>query len=117
MKIQVVNRSHHPLPQYATAQSAGMDLRAWLQEPVILQPQNGDTIVSTDVGDVCWVTGGVEGTYVAPCGDTKEISQCLGKALNYGKRTRGRERIMAYGLTTIDIAKKIESIYDSLQPS
>ena len=38
MKIQVVNRSHHPLPQYATAQSAGMDLRAYLSEPVMLQP-------------------------------------------------------------------------------
>ncbi len=38
MKIQVVNRSHHPLPQYATAQSAGMDLRAYLSEPVTLQP-------------------------------------------------------------------------------
>ncbi|MBQ3630173.1 MAG: dUTP diphosphatase [Prevotella sp.] len=38
MKIQVVNRSHHPLPQYATAQSAGMDLRAFLSEPVTLQP-------------------------------------------------------------------------------
>ena len=38
MKIQIVNRSHHPLPQYATAQSAGMDLRANLSEPVTLSP-------------------------------------------------------------------------------
>ena len=38
MKIQVVNRSHHPLPQYATAQSAGMDLRANLEAPITLQP-------------------------------------------------------------------------------
>ena len=38
MKIQVVNRSHHPLPQYATAQSAGMDLRANLEIPITLQP-------------------------------------------------------------------------------
>lgn len=74
-------------------------------------------IVSTDVGDVSWVTGGVEGTYVAPNGDTTALSHCLAEALDYGKRTKGRERIMAYGLTTIDIAKKIESIYDSLQHS
>ncbi len=38
MNIRIVNRSHHPLPAYATAQAAGMDLRAFLQEPVTLQP-------------------------------------------------------------------------------
>lgn len=38
MKIKVVNRGHQPLPQYATAQSAGMDLRANLDEPVTLKP-------------------------------------------------------------------------------
>ena len=30
MKIKVINKSHHPLPQYETALSAGMDLRAFL---------------------------------------------------------------------------------------
>lgn len=38
MKINVVNRGHQPLPEYATPQSAGMDLRANLDEPVTLQP-------------------------------------------------------------------------------
>ncbi len=38
MKIQIVNSSRHPLPAYATPQSAGMDIRANLQEPVTLQP-------------------------------------------------------------------------------
>ncbi len=38
MKINVMNRGHQPLPQYATSQSAGMDLRANLDEPVTLQP-------------------------------------------------------------------------------
>ena len=38
IQINVVNRSHHPLPQYATAQSAGMDLRANLETPVVLKP-------------------------------------------------------------------------------
>lgn len=36
--VQIVNRSHHDLPTYATEASAGMDLRANLTEPVILQP-------------------------------------------------------------------------------
>lgn len=38
MKIQVVNRGHQPLPQYATPQSAGMDLRANLSESIELKP-------------------------------------------------------------------------------
>lgn len=38
MKINIVNRGHQPLPQYATPQSAGMDLRANLDEPVTLNP-------------------------------------------------------------------------------
>lgn len=38
MKIEIVNQSHHPLPQYATSQSAGLDLRANLDEPVTLLP-------------------------------------------------------------------------------
>jgi len=38
MKIAIVNCSKHPLPTYATALSAGMDIRANLNEPVLLKP-------------------------------------------------------------------------------
>ena len=38
LKIKVVNKGHQPLPQYATALSAGMDLRANIEEPVTLKP-------------------------------------------------------------------------------
>lgn len=38
MKIQIVNKSKHPLPAYATPLSAGMDIRANLAEPVTLHP-------------------------------------------------------------------------------
>ena len=38
MKIRRVNKSTNALPQYATSQSAGIDLRANLAEPVILKP-------------------------------------------------------------------------------
>ena len=38
MKVQVVNKGHQPLPAYATEQSAGMDLRANLEESVVLKP-------------------------------------------------------------------------------
>ena len=38
MKVQVINKSKHPLPQYATRLSAGMDLRANLESPIVLKP-------------------------------------------------------------------------------
>lgn len=38
MKIEIINESHHPLPRYATPLSAGMDLRANLDAPVVLRP-------------------------------------------------------------------------------
>lgn len=38
MKIKIVNQSKHALPAYETHFSAGMDLRANLNEPVVLKP-------------------------------------------------------------------------------
>ncbi len=38
MKVQIINKSKHDLPQYATPLSAGMDLRANLDAPVTLKP-------------------------------------------------------------------------------
>ena len=38
MEVKIINRSKHLLPSYATALSAGMDLRANLDTPIVLQP-------------------------------------------------------------------------------
>ncbi|NBQ48916.1 MAG: dUTP diphosphatase [Sphingobacteriia bacterium] len=38
MKIKIINQSGHDLPAYATALSAGLDLRAELQSPALLLP-------------------------------------------------------------------------------
>ena len=38
IKIKVVNKGHQQLPAYATPQSAGMDLRANIDEPIVLHP-------------------------------------------------------------------------------
>lgn len=38
MQIQIINRSHHPLPAYETIASAGMDIRAYLNEDIVLNP-------------------------------------------------------------------------------
>ena len=38
MKIEIINKSRHALPQYSTPLSAGMDLRANIDEPITLNP-------------------------------------------------------------------------------
>lgn len=38
VRVSIVNKSPHPNPGYQTAGSSGMDLRAWLTEPVTLAP-------------------------------------------------------------------------------
>ncbi len=38
MNVNIVNKSHHPVPEFATANSAGMDLRAFIKNPIILKP-------------------------------------------------------------------------------
>ncbi len=44
MKVKIVNKSHFEAPSYATGQSAGMDLRADIAEPVTLAPLQRELI-------------------------------------------------------------------------
>lgn len=40
MKINIINKSQHALPSYETIASAGMDLRANLTEPIVIEPMD-----------------------------------------------------------------------------
>ncbi|MGB5264330.1 MAG: dUTP diphosphatase [Lutimonas sp.] len=46
MKVNIINKSNHPTPSYQTKASAGMDLRANIQNPVELKPLER-TIIKT----------------------------------------------------------------------
>lgn len=71
MEIKVVNRGHQPLPQYATSQSAGMDLRANLSEPIVLHPMERRLIPT--------------GLYIAlPDGFEAQVRPRSGLALKHG---------------------------------
>ncbi len=45
-KVTIINHSDNPLPQYATAGSSGMDIRAFLERDLVLQPMER-TLVPT----------------------------------------------------------------------
>lgn len=71
MKIQVVNRGRQPLPVYATAQSAGMDLRANIDSPLVLQPMERRLVPT--------------GLYIAlPPGYEAQVRPRSGLALKHG---------------------------------
>jgi teichuronic acid biosynthesis glycosyltransferase TuaC len=67
-------------------------------------------IVSTNVGDVQWITDNVEGCYITTF-NYKDVADKLKLALEFGKRTIGRERIIALGLDSGSVAKKLRNLY------
>lgn len=46
MKIPVINKSKHPLPEYATQHAAGLDLKANIDTPVTLKPLQRELIAT-----------------------------------------------------------------------
>ena len=70
-KVNVINKSKHPLPRYETIYSAGMDLRANIDEPVVLKPLER-TVIKT-------------GLFIElPKGYEAQIRPRSGLAANYG---------------------------------
>lgn len=71
IKVNVINKGHYPLPAYATPQSAGMDLRANIDEPVTLRPMERRLIPT--------------GLYIAlPEGYEAQVRPRSGLALKHG---------------------------------
>ena len=74
----------------------------------------GCPIVSVDVGDVAERTEGVEGCFVVPSREPKDIAEALKKAIAFEGKTNGREKILVAGLTNEQVAKKIIEIYQKV---
>lgn len=70
-------------------------------------------IVATNVGDVTWLFGEVSGHYISDFKATDMKHQLL-KALNFDKKTQGRERILNLGLDDQSTAQRIINIYKSV---
>ena len=71
IQIKVINKGHQPLPTYATAQSAGMDLRANIEAPQVLKPMERKLIAT--------------GLYIAlPEGYEAQVRPRSGLALKHG---------------------------------
>lgn len=71
-------------------------------------------IVTTNVGDVTERLENLEGCYVVDSRVPKELAEAIRKALEFGKRTEGRERIIADQLKISQVAKRIAAIYNMI---
>lgn len=73
-------------------------------------------IVSTDVGDVKWIIGNIEGCYLTSL-DPKDVAKKIDMAFDFVKnngKTEGRKRIIDLGLNSDTISKKIIRIYEKI---
>ncbi len=70
-------------------------------------------IASTDVGDIKWVSGNTEGFFITTFEPLK-VAQKIKAAINFGKRTEGRQRIIDLGLDSDTIAWRIIALYEKL---
>ena len=75
----------------------------------------GCPIVSVDVGDVAERTSGVEGCYVVPSRDPRNIAQALLQAIAFEGKTNGREKIIEMGLSNEQVAKQLIDIYKTIK--
>jgi dUTP pyrophosphatase len=70
-KIEIINKSHHTLPAYATEGASGLDIRAYINQPIVLLPQQRILIPT--------------GIYIAlPVGLEAQIRPRSGLALKHG---------------------------------
>lgn len=74
----------------------------------------GCPIVGVDVGDVAERVSGVEGCYVVPTRDPKDIAEALRKAIVFEGKTNGRERILEMGLSNEQVAEQLVGIYNKI---
>ena len=74
----------------------------------------GCPIVSVDVGDVAERVSGVEGCYIVPTREPKDIAEALQKAITFEGKTTGRERILEMGLSNEQVAERLMAIYESI---
>jgi glycosyltransferase involved in cell wall biosynthesis len=71
-------------------------------------------LVTTDMGDCRERIEGVEGCYVAKTYEVEEFAELLGRALAFGGKIKGRERLLEDGIADFQIAERLVKIYESV---
>ena len=73
-------------------------------------------IVATNVGDVEFIIGDTKGCYISDF-DANDVAEKIKLALEFGKKTEGRNRIIEFGLDSRSVARKIIRVYKQVLKS
>ncbi len=113
----LVGIPHKMVPVYMNASDVLVVVSQWEGSPNVVKEAMACNcpIISTDVGDVKWILGNTKGCYITSY-NPKELAEKVKMTIESESRTRGRERLLALGLDSDSIAKKLIKIYDGLVP-
>ncbi len=107
------NVPHQQIPVYFAASNVVLLTSFWEGSPNVIKEAMACNcpVVATDVGDIKEIISGVEGCYISSF-DPSDLANKLKLALQFGKRTNGREHIEH--LKEENIAQKIIGIYKEI---
>ncbi len=112
-EFKVVNNvKHEDMPYYLCASDVLISTSKWEGSPNIIKEAMvcNCPIVATNVGNVKWLLGDLNGHYIAKH-DAKDMADKIHLALDFGERTNGKQRLFDLDLASVTVAKKIERIY------
>jgi len=116
--LPIYNHPHACMPDFFNAADATILTSFHEGSPNVIKEAMACNcpIVSTDVGDVRWVLGDTEGCYVTSY-SLDDVASKMSLALEFAEKkeqTNGRERIIALGLDSETVARKLVKIYEKV---
>jgi len=113
--ITLGNIKYEDVPYYMNAADVVLFTSDYEASPMVIKEAMACNIpiVSTDVGDTKWVIGDTEGCFICKR-DPTDVATKIKMALNYGKRTEGRKKMIREGKDLISVVKKVKRVYSEL---
>ena len=110
--ISLNNIPHKEVPLYMNASDVMLLTSDYEASPMVIKEAMACNvpIVCTDVGDVKEIIGNTEGCFICER-EPEDVAREIRVALDYGRRTEGRERIIELGLELQQISRKIINMY------
>jgi teichuronic acid biosynthesis glycosyltransferase TuaC len=114
--VLVSGQPHTVIPTYMSACDVFVLTSRYEGSPMVIKEAMACNlpVVSTDVGDVAEVIGGVEGCYLIEP-DAEDVAEKLFKVLQWRGRTQGRDKI--WHLSSGPITRRVIDVYNELLPA